>query len=438
MEMSPDHHRAFSNRWHRAANEETRHMHRDALPIQVGQAPGRHDGLHIAVVTETYPPEVNGVAITAAHFIEGLRRLGHRIQLVRPRQDAMEPPAEETNFHEVLTRGLPIPGYSSLTVGLPARRGLIRRWSRHRPDVVHIVTEGPLGWSALQAADALSLPVVSDFRTNFHAYSQHYGIGWLKRPVLAYLRMFHNQTLATLVPTEAMRTTLEGDGFRNVQVISRGVDTSLFAPSRRDLALRAHWGAGSADPVVLHMGRLAPEKNPALVSLTFEAIRKQVPAARFVVVGDGPSRQSLMQRHPYAVFAGMRRDEELAAHLASADIFIFPSHTETYGNVTVEAMASGLAVVAFDYGAAGQHIRHDANGLLATRHNEGAFVRIATDAARDMGRATRLGTSAATDAQRLDWRDVVRDLESVLLGAATRRSTASGAATSRCDPLVGQ
>ena len=156
--------------------------------------------LRIAVVTETWPPEVNGVAKSAARFVEALRSRGHDIQLVRPRQGS----GDRGGAEEVLMRGMTIPRYPDLRMGLPAKAALVRLWSFRRPDVVHIVTEGPLGWSALQAADKLKLPVVSDFRTNFHTYSSHYGVGWLKRPILAYLRKFHNRTLATLVPTEAM------------------------------------------------------------------------------------------------------------------------------------------------------------------------------------------------------------------------------------------
>lgn len=393
-------------------------MHRDAVPILVEQIPVRRRTLRISVVTETYPPEVNGVAITAAQFIEGLRRRDHQIQLVRPRQDEADTPGQDASLQETLTRGFPIPRYPSLKMGLPARRALTRLWSLRRPDVVHIVTEGPLGWSALQTASKLGLPVVSDFRTNFHAYSQHYGVGWLKKPVLAYLRKFHNRTLATLVPTEAMRATLASHGFRNVRVISRGVDTGLFAPTRRSALLRQQWGAGPDDPVVLHLGRLAPEKNPDTVIATFENIRTRVPGARFVVVGDGPSRRLLAQRCPYAVFAGMRRGEDLAAHVASADIFVFPSLTETYGNVTIEAMASGLAVVAFDYGAAAQHITHKLNGMLAPCAGERTFIDLATELAADVPRARRLGDSAFVAARRLDWDHIVQELEAVLLVAA--------------------
>lgn len=393
-------------------------MHRDAAPFLVEQIPVQRRTLRVSVVTETYPPEVNGVATTAAHFVEGLRRRDHQIQLVRPRQDIADEAAGEDGFQLLLTRGLPIPRYPSLKMGLPARRALTRLWSLRRPDVVHIVTEGPLGWSALQTAGKLGLPVVSDFRTNFHAYGKHYGVGWLRRPVLGYLRKFHNRTLATLVPSEALRETLATNGFRNVKVVSRGVDTQLFAPTRRSALLRHAWGASPATPVVMHMGRLAPEKNPELLVAAFEGIHQRVPDARFVIVGDGPARTLLESRLPYAHFAGVRRGEDLATHLASADIFLFPSLTETYGNVTVEAMASGLAVVAFDYGAAGEHIRHGTNGLLAPCLDHRAFVGLSISVASDAALMRRLGDGAHATAALLDWDGIVQRLEAVLLGAA--------------------
>ena len=293
-----------------------------------------------------------------------------------------------------------------------------RRAVRGVAQLVHIVTEGPLGWSALQTATKLGLPVVSDFRTNFHAYSQHYGIGWLRRPVLAYLRKFHNRTLATLVPSETIRERLDCNGFRNVKVVARGVDTRLFSPTRRDAPLRRQWGAGPDGMVVMHMGRLAPEKNPALLATTFETIRQRVPEARFVVVGDGPSRRTLAQRCPYASFAGARHGEDLATHVASGDVFVFPSLTETYGNVTVEAMASGLAVAAFDYGAAAQHVEHGVDGMLAPCHDERAFVEMAVGLAADASRSARMGARACRSASLLDWDGVVQQLESILLSAS--------------------
>jgi glycosyltransferase involved in cell wall biosynthesis len=378
------------------------------------ELPPARRSLRVAVVTETWPPEVNGVAKTAARFVEALRSRGQDIQLVRPRQGANDRAGSE----EVLMRGITIPRYPDLRIGLPAKAALVRLWSFRRPDVVHIVTEGPLGWSALQAAEKLRLPVVSDFRTNFHTYSSHYGVGWLKRPILAYLRKFHNRTLATLVPTEAMRADLAALGFQRLRVIGRGVDTKLFDPARRDERLRAAWGAAPDRAVLLYVGRLAAEKNlPTLAAAAETALAAQ-PRARLVFVGDGPARRELRARLPQAVFAGTRTGAELAAHYASADIFLFPSLTETYGNVTLEAMASGLAVVAYDYAAAAAAIRHGVSGVLAPCGDSAAFVAHAAALASDPTRARRLGESARCEALARGWDRVAAELEAVLAAAA--------------------
>ena len=196
------------------------------------ELPATSSSLRVAVVTETYPPEVNGVAMTLACIVDGLQQRNHRIQLIRPRQHATESPARNVHFEEVLSRGVPIPRYQGLRIGLPAKQALFRLWSLKRPDVVHIATEGPLGWSALTAAAKLKLPISTGFHTNFHSYSQHYGVGFLKKPIAAYLRKFHNRAHATLVPTEGLRRELAIQGFQNLRVVSRGVDTRLFSPAR--------------------------------------------------------------------------------------------------------------------------------------------------------------------------------------------------------------
>ncbi len=285
--------------------------------------------LRLAVVTETYPPEVNGVAMTIARLVEGLRARNHSIQLVRPRQDKTETAGaadSDTGFHEVLMRGLPIPRYPHLKMGVPSKKALVELWSLRRPDLVHIVTEGPLGWSALQAAKRLKLPVTSDFRTNFHAYSQHYGVGWLHRPIVALLRKLHNQTLCTFVPTEGLRQNLLAHGFENLKVAARGVDTTLFSPTKRSTELRRQWGATDATRVVLSVGRLAAEKNLATVVAAYEALQQTTPDSRLVVVGDGPERKALQARCPDAVFAGTQLGEALAAHYAYERRVPVPQH----------------------------------------------------------------------------------------------------------------
>lgn len=392
-------------------------------PIVCEELPAARATLRGAVVSETWPPEVNGVARTAARFVEGLRQRGHQVQLVRPRQSGDDRAAAG----EILMRGMMIPRYPDLRLGLPAKSALVRLWTFRRPDVVHIVTEGPLGWSALQAARKLRLPAVSDFRTNFHAYSSHYGVGWLRRPIFAYLRKFHNRTLATLVPTEAMRVELAALGFQRLRVIARGVDTRLFDPARRDEGLRASWGAGPGDPVALYVGRLAAEKNLPALAAACEAARTAAPRVRLVFVGDGPARRELEARFPGAVFAGVRVGEDLAAHYASADVFLFPSLTETWGNVTLEAMASGLAVVAYGYAAAAEVIRDGENGALAPLGDVASFVAQATALAADPARARQIGARARHEALARSWERVVGELEAVLGAAAASQAMANEA-----------
>ncbi|HEY2255953.1 MAG TPA: glycosyltransferase family 1 protein [Variovorax sp.] len=380
-------------------------------------SPAPHRLLRIAVVTETYPPEVNGVSLSVERVVRGLLERHHELQLVRPRQHAQDRPRSAPRLREMLVRGLPIPRYPHLKMGLPARQRLLAMWREQRPDVVHIATEGPLGWSALQAARQLGLPVCSDFRTNFQAYTRHYGVGWLEATILAYLRSFHNRTLCTMVPTEALRGDLAKRGFDNLGVLPRGIDTTLFHPQRRSEALRQGWGAGNDTLVALYVGRLAPEKNLAAVVTAFEAMRAVNPDARLVWVGDGPARKAMERRCPYAVFAGTRSGEDLAAHYASGDAFLFPSMTETFGNVTPEAMASGLAVVAFDHAAAAQLIRSGENGLLAPLDDSPAFVRHAERLAGDPLARRRLGICARASMSDLGWDRIVVQLEGVLGGA---------------------
>jgi glycosyltransferase involved in cell wall biosynthesis len=393
---------------------------REPEPIFFEELPGVRRTLRIAVVTETWPPEVNGVAASAARFVEGLRERGHQIQLVRPRQKN-----DLEKEDEILVRGLAIPKYPSLRMGLPARRALERLWTLRRPDVVHVVTEGPLGWSALQAAEKLKLAAVSDFRTNFHAYTQHYGVGWLKAPIVAYLRKFHNRTLFTFVPSESVRAELAALGVRGLRVVARGVDTRRFDPARRDERLRASWGAGHDDPVCMYVGRIAAEKNLACLADAWLAIKARTPNARLVLVGDGPERALLQARFPEAIFAGTRRGEDLAAHFASGDLFLFPSLTETFGNVTLEAMASGLAVVAFGYAAAGEAIRHGASGLLAPYGDGESFARQAAILAGSLARARAMGALAREEAAGRGWGKVVQQLEAALLIAADAGPLAS-------------
>jgi len=366
--------------------------------------------LNIAFVTETYPPEVNGVAMTVGRLVDGLRARGHGVSVVRPRQHKEDQGSEG----DLAVAGMPLPGYQGLRLGLPAGGLLARRWRSQRPDLVHVVTEGPLGWSAVQTARKLGIPVTSGFHTNFDRYSIHYGLGWMRPAVAAYLRTLHRRTLATLVPTEALAADLAGEGIPGVRVVGRGVDIELFAPARRSHELRAEWGVRPDELVCLYVGRIAPEKNLPLVLKSFAAIKAKQPAARMVWVGDGPARRDLMTAHPDHHFAGMQVGEALARHYASADLFLFTSLTETYGNVVAEAMASGTAVVAYRSAAAAELIAHERNGLTVLPGDEGAFVGAAVTLASDATRRQALADAARESILPRGWSGVVDRMEAVM------------------------
>jgi glycosyltransferase involved in cell wall biosynthesis len=369
--------------------------------------------LRIAVVTETYPPEVNGVARTIGAMVDRLRVRGHAVQLVRPRQGEADAGGREAGLETVFVQGLRLPRYRELQMGLPAKRALVGAWRTQRPDVVQIVTEGPLGSSAIAAAKRLGVPVVSEFHTNFHDYSRHYGFGLLRSFVAAHLRRLHNRADCTLVPTPQMKAQLAAAGYHRLAVVGRGIDTAVFGPERRSAELRRAWSAGDRDLVVAYVGRLAPEKNLALFVEACHAMRAVASRLRVVLVGDGPEGAPMRTVHRDFVFAGMRSGIDLAAHYASADVLLFPSLTETFGNVTTEAMASRLAVVAFDYAAARMHVRHGVNGLLAPVGGAASFVAAAQELAADAGLRERLRTEAAATARALTWDRVVDDLEAV-------------------------
>lgn len=321
--------------------------------------------LRIALVSETWPPEINGVAMTLHRLAIELQQRGHSVQVVRPGQGSNSQTIPPDVFDETLTKGLPIPTYPHLKLGLPAKRMLIKLWSLRRPDIVHIATEGPLGWSAIQAARKLSIPVSSDFRTNFHSYSQYYGLKRLRRAIALYLRKFHNQTGFTTVPTEGLRQQLQGYGFQGLQVVARGIDTQRFHPQMRSTTLRQQWGAKEDSRVYLYVGRLALEKNPLLLAQAWQIIRSKDPLAKLVLVGEGPADATFRELMPDGLYVGAKRLDDLSAHYASADVFLFPSMTETYGNVIAEAMASGLATLSFDYAASSELITHSENGWVA-------------------------------------------------------------------------
>jgi len=368
----------------------------------------------LALVTETFPPEVNGVAMTFGVIARELGRRGHEVRVYRPRRAELAAPTAHSEYTEVALPGFPVPGYPLLRFGLPAGARLRREWRTSRPDLVHVVTEGPLGASAVSAAHSLGIPVTSSFHTNFHAYTRHYGYARLHHLVLWWLRRVHNRTARTFVPTLELCTELESLGFRDLAVLSRGVDTWQFHPARRSGDLRLKWEAAPENPVVLHVGRMAPEKNYPLLFECFAAMRAANPRCRFVLAGEGPLKAQLVREHPECIFAGFFSREEIGRYYASADIYIHASLTETFGNVLTEALSSGLAVAGFDYAAARQFIQHGHNGLAVPTDRPDMLVTTATRLATDAPLRAHLRASARSAVEPQSWETVIARFESDL------------------------
>ena len=378
--------------------------------------PDTSEQRHICIVTETYPPEINGVAMTLSHLVQGLRRQGHVVSVVRPRRQSSDSFGDSCDPKVTVVPGLPIPGYKGVHVGWPAPGLLQGCWTQHRPDVVYIATEGPLGWSAVRTAQRLRIPVWSGFHTNFHSYARHYRLSWLQPLIFRYLCRFHKRTQGTLVPSVDLRNRLQAVGLPNVSILGRGVDCQLFTPERRCAALRRTWGISERELVVLYVGRLAPEKNLGLAVAAYRAMQRHSASTKFVVVGDGPLRAALHKAHPDLIFCGVHTGTQLAKHYASADVFLFPSETETFGNVTLEAMASGLVVVAYDYAAAHMHVTHGETGVLVPYGEPQAFIDAAVTLACEPQSLAQIRQQARAYATAVDWQSVVERFVTLLTG----------------------
>ena len=359
--------------------------------------------MRVALITETFLPDTNGVVSTLCRVLEHLQAQGHEAILFAP-HDA---PQQYAGAQIVPLHGMPLPMYPDLKL-TPPQFGITAQLRRFKPDVLHLAGLVALGPTGRYVANTLDLPLIGAYHTDFPAYSTHYGLGWTKSLAYRYLRWFHNRCGATLCPSSATLADLRTHGFRRLRLWGRGVDTVRFHPQYRSEAWRTAVGTQPGERLLLYIGRLATEKR---VDLLVESLRA-TENVRLVLVGDGPARPTLEREFAGLPvhFCGFLKNEALATAYASADIFVFPSDTETFGQVVQEAMASGLPVVAARAGGVVDIVRADLSGKLFTPGSGESLQRNLANLLAQPERTKAMGRAGRALAEQRSWPSVMNQL----------------------------
>jgi glycosyltransferase involved in cell wall biosynthesis len=359
--------------------------------------------MRVALVTENFLPKIDGVTRTLSMVLEHLRAHGHRTIVLGP----TGAPRRYAGARVFAAPGVPIPFYPELHFLLPppAFAGCLERF---RPDVIHVVDPMILGAASIVWARKLGIPLVSSYHTNLAAYCSYFHLGALENPMWAYRRVVHNACDVTLCPSPSTASALKARGFERVAVWPRGVDATLFSPARRSDEWRRRVAGAEAGTIVLYVGRLSHEKNLWTLVKAYRALPTADDTC-LVLVGDGPARGELEEalRGRRATFTGYLRGTALAEAYASADVFAFPSTTETFGQVVQEAMASGLPTVAFAADGVRDLVADGETGLLARSGDEQGFAQALRRVIGSPELRAQLGAAAHLRASTRSWPDVM-------------------------------
>lgn len=355
--------------------------------------------VRVAIVAESFLPNMNGVANSVLRILEHLGRTGHEAMLVAPDTVAGLPPAPREHDGVPVHRvpAIMVPKVSSLPVGLP-QPGLTAELRAFAPDVVHLASPFLLGAGGLGAAHRLDLPTVAVYQTDVAGFAESYGLGLTSRAAWAWTRRLHKGCTRTLAPSTAAVDALATHGIPRVHKWARGVEITRFAPSRRSEALRQSWMRGHDKLVVGFVGRLAPEKHvERLTALAAD------PRIQLVIVGDGPDRRALQASMPGAVFTGQLGGTELAEAYASLDVFVHPGEHETFCQAVQEALSSGVPVIGPDAGGPRDLVAHCRNGYLLPVDRFAELLPSAIDALTDRRMRARFGEAARQSVLHRTW-----------------------------------
>jgi glycosyltransferase involved in cell wall biosynthesis len=365
--------------------------------------------MRVLYCTDTYPPQVNGVSIVTALSVSGLAKLGWECAVVAPRYPGELVEWKENGGSQDVALSLPsvpLPGYSEVRLAFPNPAPVHRLVQRFKPDLVHCATEFTVGRMGQLTASWAKVPLVSSYHTDFARYAEAYGKRWLRDTVSAYLKRFHGRSRRVYTPSSVSREQLMGLDVSDVEVWGRGVDAARFHPSRRSSRLRQELGLEDKFTFV-YVGRLAPEKRPEQIMDAFRIACEMLPrdSIRLVMAGTGPREAELRYLGvPGVTLLGfLDRNTQLPELYASCDAFAFASVTETLGLVVLEAMASGLPVIAAPAGGVRDHLRDGVNGLSYPAGNAYAMAQCMFKLAVDSGLTRRLAKGARATAEELTW-----------------------------------
>lgn len=380
-------------------------------PISPIRAP-RNRPLRVALFSGNYDCVRDGANRALNRLVAYLlAQVGARVRVYSP----TAPKKAFASVGDVFSvKSASIPGRPEYRVALGFTRAAREDVEAFAPDIVHLSAPDLLGRQAQKYARAAGIPVVASLHTRFETYLDYYRLGFLKRPVEAYLDRFYGDSDQILAPTPPIMAEMAAQfGDEKVSIWSRGVDRQMFHPALRSQALRAQFGYAPDDVVPLFFGRLVLEKGLGVFADAIAALRSRGHPVRPMVIGDGPARDWLARKLPNVTFLGFMEGRELGRAVASADLLINPSVTEAFGNVNLEAMASGLAVLSADVASAATLIDHGRTGMLIPADEPQAYAEAAADLIGQPARLRALGRSASAAADRYCWDEILGEVARV-------------------------
>ncbi len=379
--------------------------------------------MRIALFSEVYWPMVSGVGVTLLRLADALEARGHAVRVYSATYPLPPGTPDRPEVHR--SPSVPFFLYPDVQWAFPRMRDVMEDLSQFRPDVVHVATEFSLGIAGVKAARQLGVPLIASAHTNYDRYAARYGVTWALRAGWHYLRWFYGQAHRVLCPSRIYEATVHRHGVTHTGIWSRGVDPAVFSPAFRSQGYRAGFGVDPDDLLVTYIGRIAREKNLALLLQAWERLGPERGGARLVLVGRGPLEDEIRRRGiPGVHVTGLLQGPALSAAYASADVFVFPSTTETFGNSLLEAMGSGLPSLVAASGGVLEFAEHGANALLVEPDSVSAIAAGLGRLLHDPVLRRRLADGALRTAAARDWATVYdRLLDDYQAAVATRAET---------------